>query len=71
GLDTFADVAAGLLPALSAASAPPASLAAHVRAGEHGAKSGRGFFTWTAERVAAARERRRQSYEAARRLRQG
>ncbi|TAM59650.1 3-hydroxyacyl-CoA dehydrogenase family protein [bacterium] len=70
GLDTFADVAAALLPALDRAMEVPAPLAELVRRGQRGAKSGRGFFTWTPERVAAARARRDRAYVAAKRLRE-
>ncbi len=70
GLDTFADVAAALLPALDRSTEVPAALAELVRCGYRGAKSGRGFFTWTPEQVAAARARRDRAYEAAKALRE-
>ena len=70
GLDTFADVAAALLPALDCGTEVPAMLTDLVQHGHRGAKSGRGFFTWTPERVAAARARRDRAYEAAQRLRE-
>ncbi|TAM74637.1 3-hydroxyacyl-CoA dehydrogenase family protein [bacterium] len=70
GLATFADVAAALLPALDRSTEVPTALADLVRRGHRGAKSGRGFFTWTPEQVAAARARRGRAYEAAERLRE-
>lgn len=70
GLDTFADVAASLLPTLDRSTDVPRALVQHVQAGRRGAKSGRGFFTWTPERIAAARARRDLAYEAAARLRE-
>jgi len=70
GLDTFADVAASVLPSLDRSPEIPAALAERVLRGERGAKSGRGFFDWTPERIAAARSRRTRAYLAARRLRE-
>ena len=58
GLDTVEKVSAVIMPALSRGEAVPPLVARLVSAGALGAKTGRGFYDWTAETVATAvRER--------------
>lgn len=58
GLDTVEKVSAVIMPALSTASGVPAIVSELVADGAVGAKSGRGFYAWTPETLAAAvRER--------------
>ncbi len=58
GLDTVEKVAAILMPALCNSTVVPPLVAHLVADGALGAKAGRGFYDWTAEGVAAARDTR-------------
>ena len=57
GLDTVFAVSEQLFPDLSNATAPPAAWLERVASGDHGIKSGSGFYEWTPERGEAARKR--------------
>ncbi len=58
GLDVIAAIHTYLLPDLDRSTAPQPALAGRVARGELGAKSGRGFYDWPAERVAEVVGRR-------------
>ena len=58
GLDTVEKVSAVLMPALSRSEAIPSLVARLTAEGALGAKTGRGFYDWTAEQVATARRER-------------
>ncbi len=58
GLDTVEKVSAVLMPALSRSGAVPPLVARLAAEGAFGAKSGRGFYDWTAEGVEAAKRER-------------
>jgi 3-hydroxybutyryl-CoA dehydrogenase len=64
GLDTVFAVAEQVFPDLSNASTPPASWVSRVKAGNTGIKSGRGFYDWTEESGATARQRIRTGLKA-------
>ena len=57
GLDLTLAIHDYVLPALEPASAPSARLRELVDRGELGAKTGQGFFAWSDEAIAEARER--------------
>jgi 3-hydroxybutyryl-CoA dehydrogenase len=57
GSDLWAEVAANLLPNISAATEIPAFYKEMLQRGEHGMKSGKGFHDWTAESADDARDR--------------
>lgn len=58
GLDIYHALLANVLPDLSTATAPSPRLADRVARGDLGAKTGRGFYDWSPEALAAAVERR-------------
>jgi 3-hydroxybutyryl-CoA dehydrogenase len=57
GLDIHCAAAATMYPTLAANVEPAAVLCEHVARGELGMKSGRGFYEWTPETIAAERAR--------------
>jgi 3-hydroxybutyryl-CoA dehydrogenase len=57
GLDVNLAASRAVYPDLCNDAAPPAMLAAKVGRGELGVKSGKGFWTWSAERIAAEKAR--------------
>ncbi len=57
GLDTVFAVSEQIFPDLSNASTPPAAWLERVQSGDHGIKSGSGFYEWTPESGEAARRR--------------
>ncbi len=68
GVDVWLTVAGMLFPDLSTAAAPPAFAAEIVARGDHGLKTGRGFYDWTPESAAALRDRIGQGLAAIARL---
>ena len=57
GWDLVSNIASGLLPHLSASSEVPKVLQEKVEKGEFGVKTGKGFYEWTPESVAALKTR--------------
>jgi 3-hydroxybutyryl-CoA dehydrogenase len=57
GWDTFLSVMANLLPHISSSTELPRTLQDKVSRGELGVKTGRGFYTWTAESAEALQQR--------------
>lgn len=60
GLDLFLAISRYLLPKLENSPEPPPLLEEKVRNGEFGVKSGKGFYDWTVETIAAVKEVRDQ-----------
>ncbi|MCL5961889.1 MAG: 3-hydroxyacyl-CoA dehydrogenase family protein [Chloroflexi bacterium] len=58
GLDLFLAISRFLLPKLENSPTPPPLLEQKVRDGEFGVKSGKGFYDWTPETIAAVKEAR-------------
>jgi 3-hydroxybutyryl-CoA dehydrogenase len=58
GLDTFLSIAEHLMPELAKDEEVLDLIRSHVAAGETGARSGQGFYTWPPDRLATVRARR-------------